>query len=191
MKSDVIRVSSRGDEIDRVLMTAEKVAEYQTLSHKSALHLRLMAEELMNLMRAITGDVLGEFWIENKRNIYELHLKVQTLMDFSQREKLLAASKSGKNEAAKGFTGRLRSFFEPIDGIPVIFGFNAEGVYTDVSWSMHAYQQELQRHLEEKNTGAREAWDELEKSVLSHIADDIRVSIRGREVEMVIFKKMN
>jgi len=37
---------------------------------------------------------------------------------------------------------------------------------------------------------AKEAWDELEKSVVTHVADDIRVSIRNGNVEMVILKKM-
>ena len=36
----------------------------------------------------------------------------------------------------------------------------------------------------------KEQWDELEKSVVSHIADDVLVSIRGYEVELVIIKKL-
>ena len=36
---------------------------------------------------------------------------------------------------------------------------------------------------------ARQAWDELEKSVVAHVADDVKVSIRGSVVEMTIFKK--
>ena len=34
-------------------------------------------------------------------------------------------------------------------------------------------------------------WDELEKSVVTHVADDIKVSIRGQQVEMTILKKLD
>ena len=37
---------------------------------------------------------------------------------------------------------------------------------------------------------AKDAWDELEKSVVGHIADDVKVFISGRTVEMTIIKKM-
>ena len=40
------------------------------------------------------------------------------------------------------------------------------------------------------DASARAAWDELEKSVVSHVADDVKIAIRGREVEMTIIKKM-
>ena len=36
----------------------------------------------------------------------------------------------------------------------------------------------------------QEARDELEKSVVAHVADDVKVSIKGRVVEMIIYKKM-
>ena len=44
--------------------------------------------------------------------------------------------------------------------------------------------------LEQKRKGAAEAWDELEKSVVAHVADDVKVSIHGRTVEMVIIKAL-
>ena len=37
---------------------------------------------------------------------------------------------------------------------------------------------------------AREEWDELEKSVVSHIADNIEVSIRNNDVDLVIVKRI-
>ena len=41
-----------------------------------------------------------------------------------------------------------------------------------------------------KDDAAREAWDELEKSVVKNVADDVRVSICGGSVEMTILKKL-
>ena len=57
MKTDVIAVSSRDDRIAEALRQTEKVAAYKELAPKDALHLRLLTEEMMGLMRAVTGDV--------------------------------------------------------------------------------------------------------------------------------------
>jgi len=110
MKTDVIRVSSRGSQIETALQQAVLVAEYKQLPPKNALHLRLLTEEMMGMMRSITGETEGEFWIEDKDGEYQLHLRVQTSMNSVKREKLLSVSSSGKNESARGLMGRLRNF---------------------------------------------------------------------------------
>jgi hypothetical protein len=55
---------------------------------------------------------------------------------------------------------------------------------------MRAYEQTVQNQLDAQEAGAKEAWDELERSVVNHLADDVKVYIQGRDVEMVIIKKM-
>ncbi len=112
MKTDVIVVSSKGARMEEALKEVDKVAEYKGLSHKSALHLRLLTEEMMGLMRSITGETEGCFWIEDQDNVYELHLQTTTRMTSLKREKLLSAATSGKNESAKGFMGHIRDFFD-------------------------------------------------------------------------------
>ena len=190
MKSDVIKVSSREDRIDLVLDQAARMASVQNLSHKSALHLRLLSEEMMCMMRAIAGDVDGEFWIENKGPSYELHLRCNTFMDERKRKMLLGASSIGKNEANRGFMGKLRAFFEPTEDLPPFCSFNPDGTYSDMVWSMRSYQKMLRQCVDQNREGAEEAWDELEKSVVSHLADDVRVGIRGSEVEMTVFRNL-
>ena len=37
----------------------------------------------------------------------------------------------------------------------------------------------------------RQAWDELEKSVLANVADEVKVSIKGAEVELTVYKKLS
>ncbi len=46
------------------------------------------------------------------------------------------------------------------------------------------------QYSETRGEDAREAWDELEKSVVAKVADDVKVSILGRVVEMIILKKL-
>ncbi len=196
MKTDVITISSRGAGMQAALEEAEKVAGYKGLSGKNALHLRLLTEEMMSMMRSITGETTGQFWIEDdEKGTYKLHLHVITLMDFEKREQLLAVSSSGKNEAARGLMGRLRNFFEQGGDSSAMYLFSPElqeyssSPSLNMEWSMSIYQNNLQPYVQ-KDQKARELWDELEKSVVANVADDIRVSIRGDHAEMIIVKKM-
>jgi hypothetical protein len=190
MKSDVIAVSSREDKVELVLKHTERVAAYKDLSHKGALHLRLLAEEMMSMVRAIAGNVSGKFWIENEGDEYALHLRVETDADYSAREKLISVSTTGENEAHRGFMGKIRAFFEPFETAPAYFDPELDATGSNMVWSMRSYQEQLRQYVSENRAGAAEAWDELEKSVISHVADDIKVSIRGRTVEMTVTKKI-
>lgn len=193
MKTDVIVISNDGNNMEAVLDQVDALAVYKALSPENALHLRLLAEETLALMRAITGEADGEFWIENRENVYELHLKVETLIDADEREKLLSTSTTGRNEATRSFMGRLRAFFQPSAEAPVFdsgFAGGAPQMYGNYEWSMEDYREQLRQYREQNAEGSHEAWDELEKSVLSRVADDVRVSILGRTVEMTIVKEM-
>ena len=185
MKTDVIAVSSREDRVAEALRHTEKAAVYKELSPKDSLHLRLLTEEMMGLMRAVTGDVEGSFWIEDEKGAFEVHLKAQTATNFLQQEQLLSASTKGRNEAHRGLMGKIRSFFEPIEGAPML-DLSPDGGYMETSWSLSAYEEKLRREARETRE-AMEAWDELEKSVIAHVADEVKVSIRGRDVELIAY----
>lgn len=201
MRTDVIVVSSRGRQMEKALDQVEKVAAYKELSAKGALQLRLLTEEMMSMMRAITGETEGEFWIEDEDGLFQLHLRVKTRMNSEKRDQLLSASSTGKNESARGLMGRLKDFFDrEMDedvasmGSPLVLPDMLEGSTMGTlnwEWSMSAYQNQLSTLVKQHNASAAEMWDELEKSVVTHVADDIRVSIRGQQAEMTILKKMN
>ncbi len=195
MKTDVIAISSEGDNMEAALNEVERISAYKELSAKNTASLRLLTEEMMAMMRAIAGNVNGEFWVEDEDGIYQLHLSVRTLMDEDMRQQLLSASSSGKNEAARGFMGKIRSFFEPANGAPLFTsGFAGGGtpqMYGTYSWSMEDYRDQLRQYSELNRKSDQEAWDELEKSVVAKVADDVKVSIRGRIAEMTIIKKLD
>ena len=60
----------------------------------------------------------------------------------------------------------------------------------DWEWSMRRYESELSTRMQQNDAAALEAWDELEKSVVTRVADDVKVYIRSGTVELVILKKM-
>ena len=197
MKTDVISVSSRGNRMESALLQADKVAAYKGLSARNALHLRLLAEEALGLMRSITGETDGLFWIEDRNDEYELHLQVQTALSEDKRARLLSVSNSGKNESAKGLMGRLRAFFDwdsdedtaACSSLYLPDMLESSSPMLDWEWSMQRYETALKAEKQD-SPAAQEAWDELEKSVVKHVADDVRVAIRGGTVEMIIIKKL-
>ena len=198
MKTDVITVSAKGKRMETALEQVEKVAAYKGLSPKNTLHLRLLTEEMMSMMRSITGEPEGEFWIEDNDGEFALHLRVASRMNLEKRAQLLSVSASGKNEAARGLMGRIREFFdwgcdEEYDGLsmplmPDAFEHSSSPIL-DWEWSMRRYENAVSAKMGQ-DSAAREAWDELEKSVVKHVADDVKVFIRGGFVEMTILKKM-
>lgn len=194
MKTDVIAISNDGNNMEAVLDQVDALATYKSLSPKNAMHLHLLAEETLAMMRAITGEASGEFWIEDQDGVYALHLKVDTLTDAHKREQLLSASTTGKNEATRGFMGKIRALFQPSPDAPTFtsgYVGGAPQMYGSYQWSMEDYRKQLRQYREQNAEGSQEAWDELEKSVVSRVANDVKVSILGSTVEMTIVKRMS
>ena len=194
MKSEVIVVSSKGSGMDAAFALADKTASELALSPREALHMRLLVEEMMSMVRSIIGQLEGKFWIETGDRAYRLCFRMTSLIDNEQRKQLISASTSGKNEAHRGIMGKLRAFFEPmpIEDTPAYLAGTivcSDG-NDDLSWSLEAYRERL-LNRKDHSAEAQDEWDELEKSVVSHIADNVTVSIRGYDVELTIYKKLS
>ena len=199
MKSDVISIDTYGTGFESALLQADLVASYKQLSPAGSLHLRLLTEELMALMRSITGKKEASFWIEDQDGVFRLHLSTETPLDPDKRAELLAASTSGKNEASKGLLGKIRSLFDfaaetdCLVGLPpmMLDGMTSpEDSMGAMEWSLELYRSQLETRYSDGGEEAREAKDELEKSVIANVADEVKVSIKGWHVEMTVFKKL-
>ena len=193
MKTEKIVVSSKGRGMDAALAQVDQTASHMGLSPREALHMRLLVEEMMNMVRSIIGDLEGKFWIEIEDKAYRLYLQMASVLGTEQRKQLISASTSGKNEAHRGIMGKIRAFFEPmpIEDTPAyLAGTIVRGDENDdLNWSMEAYRERL-LNRKDASDEAQEEWDELEKSVVSHIADNVTVSIRNYDVELTIYKKL-
>ncbi|MBQ7728594.1 MAG: hypothetical protein IJT60_08480 [Clostridia bacterium] len=200
MRSDVITITNGGKGIAEALHQAEATAQFKDLSPKDSIQLRLLTEEMTGMFRALTGEQEAKFWIEEHNMAFTFHLSACTRMTEVKREQLLAASTSGENAAAKGLMGKLRDLFaralEPIDdsvsdsmpggwyasdvgsgGVPSLQGVAAE------RWSMNQFRKSVSGTAEHA-----EEWDELEKSVVAKVADEVEVAIYRDRVELIIYK---
>ena len=202
MRSDVIHVTNTGEGIADAVKQAELVAGYKDLPQKEAIHLVLLAEEMLGMMKALTGKQEADFWIDDDNRNFRLHLKAKTAMNAEMRKQLLAVSTSGDNIAAKGVMGKLRDLFNrlvepsaaPISGEyaagwasanlttaeAAAIAKNYSSVAVNV-WSFNRYK---------ASKAKDETWDELEKSIIANIADEVEIGIAEGVVEMIVYKKM-
>lgn len=199
MKTAPMIVTSDGIGMSEALAMTEQVGKTCGLDQKSNLHLRLLGEELFGMLRGIAGKIEAEYWIDYSEKNLELHMKSEIRATPQMKEQFLAASTSGKNEAARGFMGKLRVMIAGFllsakEAIPnsmvgaaaVLAGSGYDSLSAG-GWSMVHYKEELKKHLPEAGDAA-DAWDELEKSIVANIADDIKVKIVGKTVEIVVIK---
>lgn len=211
MQTDKIRIRSTGEGAEEALEEASKFASYSGLDKKSALRVRLLAEETLGMVSAITGDFNADFWIESdKKCAVRIRVEALTDMDFKKKQDLINASTKKKNEAAKGFMGKIRQIIEnglySIDEVGSLQAEYGTGsvMYANMGmceidpgsaihsmnymWSLENYRNSVQ-NASETNLAVKEAWDELEKSIVASIADDVRVGVSGNKVELFIEKR--
>ena len=205
MAADIIRITSQGQGRKEALAATEKAGLDGGLERKEILRLRLLAEELVGMLRGIAGDVEADFWLERKDREYTLHLGADVTMTREMREQILKVSTSGENAAAVGFMGKIREMIAaallPRESSSLLSGLSAglmimasnsspsaqRAAVDSFSWSMKQYRDMVSSGMTESET-ARAAWDELEKSIVASVADEVSVCVTGSHAEISIFK---
>ncbi len=196
MKSESIVISTNEGNIDKVLEVVEAFSK--DLDHKAGLRIRLLAEETMNLIRSITGEMDAEFFLERDDDQVRLHLNTNTIMFAQKRKELMEISTSKENAAAKGFMGKIREVFElamlPKDersaresriGMMGLVDPTALSATSSETWKMSNYKSSVEE-MDQNTEFAQEARNELERSILGNIAKEVEISIIGDDVKMTI-----
>lgn len=199
MKSDICKLDGDKADLSAIFTQVEKTAVYEELDTKSALQIRLLAEELVGMLPELLNCVSGEFWIECENKKFDLHASLRAASnDLDFNEKVMSISKSGKNIAAKGIMGKIAAaalsmlhiYSSPEVQENISYYSMGIGSTVDTSpiWSLNNYRDSAEGFAGE---GKTEAWDELEKSIVAKIADDVEVGIRGEKVDIIITKTFN
>ncbi|MBO4395759.1 MAG: hypothetical protein J5819_05380 [Eubacterium sp.] len=173
MKSDVIAIDNQGKGIDSAKEETKRVAQFQGLDAKESLRLQLCAEEMLSLARSVTGEMEASFWIESEGKNFELHMTTQTVMDKTKRDLLIGASTAQKNEATNTFLGRIRDAFQ-------------EAMLSETD--TYTYEPDMSPDDMVNRVIESEDWDQYEQSVLRSVADGIKVSIKGKTVDLTVVK---
>ncbi|WP_034446380.1 hypothetical protein [Butyrivibrio sp. AE2032] len=144
------------------------------LKEKEALRLRLLSEEVLRLAKSIIGHGIMDFWLEGNSRVTRIHLLSDNHMDKEKQQELISVSSTGTNSSEEGFFGILKSMF------------SMQGLEEN-TWSLKEYQAKImEKRASDKYS--QEAWDDLERSLVANLADNIEVSVNKNEVSMVVTK---
>jgi hypothetical protein len=194
--------------VQLALDRAEELVSELSLDKKDAFRAKLVFEETMGMLKAMTGDYNAVVWLERYKKSYCLKLTAKTEMSYDKKSELLSMAKSHKNDSIKGIMDKIGDVIQNsllnyehainlnqqynggfIDyGSMGMYG-NIEGLSEyGVMWSLDDYRTNLEAALDNEG-GAKDAWDELEKSIIGNIADDVIVGVKGNRVDLTIICK--
>ena len=195
MNTPVITVNNEGSGFDEALALSEKLGLSCGLDKKQNLRLRLLTEELFGLVRNIAGELNGSFSIEYEGRSFILSLDANVNLTSEMREQFLSVSSSGENEAAVGFMGKICDMISSVllstnsNSTMLQAGLMCPGAPSDAFISTQNYEWYLKRYRDSVDgTSNEDARDDLERSIVANIADDISIRIIGSTVGVRIYK---
>ena len=204
MQTKRIKISSSGAGMNEALELTDSVAETLGLARKESFRLRLLAEELLGMVRAVAGDIDADFWIDGDGRNCALHVASDKVsLNYAERSEFLSVSTKGENTAPRGIMEKIRNVIEASlysleEGLNIqneygsgVFLYGSVGVLDAgmeqavYAWSMQKYKSEIESARAENP----DEWDELEKSIIANIADDVSVGVRKGNFEITVSKK--
>ena len=203
MLTEKIKISNSGEGMNEALELADSLAKTLKLDRKKTFHLRLLAEELFSMVRAITENFTGDFWLEEENHTCKLFLEAKANLDYAKRREFLDVSTQGENIAQRGIMEKIREVFEAgLYNVQESFNIQAEygtGMFhygaigvADSGMSEAIYAWSMQKYkdtINSERSGNSDAWDELEKSIIANIADDVQVGVTKDSVKLIVLKK--
>ncbi|HAK58206.1 MAG TPA: hypothetical protein DCP06_04430 [Lachnospiraceae bacterium] len=206
MLSEKIHFKQNDDSVIRILEETEQFAYDIDMSDKAMLRLRLLAEELVSLVNSMSMEFEADYWVESKDGVIDLHMDLQALMTPERRRELISLSSSGKNAEPVGILGKIRGMIENVmlavdendqmvmaRTVPyAMYGMSdSSGIQMMENvtiWSLQRYRDNVADEDDSKEA-LKVAKDELEKSVIANLADDVSVGIKDSNVRLVVSKR--
>ena len=202
--SDKFMVNSDAGRMAAARYATENFAWQAKLDKRDTLRLDLLVEETLGMARTMLEDFYGQIWFTAEGRACEIHFEATADMNADRKEELLSVSSTGKNASARGFmarlgetiSGMLRSAGKSMDaygqqtmkyGIVHMPDMASASTGMVTVWSLQSYVSDLNA-APDGDTGAEAAWDELEKSIVAKLADDVIVGVRGDRIDLVIKK---
>lgn len=173
MQSGHITVTNLKEGFEQVKTVLDEFEKNVKITGKNALRFSLLAEESLRLVFSIVNkDDAVEIWFEGSSRYSYINIKTKTNLTKNKKEEFVSISSSGKNAADKSF---IESFRDILAG------------HKKATWSLAEYEADLMRkRLKDKY--AEESWENLERSVLANLADEILVAAKNDEVKICICK---
>ncbi len=209
METEKILITSNAMDYDDTMEKIDLYLEDFDLAHKDNLHVRLIVEETLGMIKAMTGDFKALMWIEDDGDECSVNMTAKTIMNIDKKNDLLSVASNKANAYAHGFMGKIGDIIQNgvlnYNNVMKLqqeygtgnVGFGSMGAYSGpdvvedsgIVWSMSQYKDSLMA-IKDSDDAASSAWDELEKSIVASIADDVIVGIKNDVVELSITRKL-
>ena len=212
MKTDIITIYSDLKGREEAIDAAERFIAYNDIEGKAAMHIRLLTEEAVGMVHGIMDGFKGSLWLESeaapKGICCRICLIAESPVSEYQEDRLLKVSTSGKNEEAKGILGKIRELIR-ISAQRPIASFDDDGAgelddwyymgaphgetrmiddYYVGYWSLDSYREAVNSKPAAKIT--EDMHDELERSIIAKLADDVKVFLKADSTKVVIEKNI-
>ena len=207
MVSDKFMVNSDAGRMAAARYATENFAWQAGLDKRDTLRLSLLVEETLGMMKAMVEDFYGRLWFSGDASACEIHLEATANVDSDRKQALLSVSSTGKNAAVKGFMGMLGDVISralnnvghamdeaygetAVTGSVVApAGLGTPNLYdlTPV-WTLEQYRENVEKGSMEADALER-AKEDLEKSIVANLADDVVAGVKGDRIELVIKTK--
>ena len=207
MVSDKFMVNSDAGRMAAAKFAADNYAWHAGLDKRDTLRLNLLVEETLGMVKAMVDDFYGRLWFSGDDSTCEIHLEATANMDSGRKQELLSVSSSGRNAAAKGFMGMLG---DVISGALHNIGRAVDTAYEESAmsgnliapagvgnpnlydltpvWTLDQYRANVEKGRIDSDA-LEQAKQDLEKSIVANLADDIVVGVKGDRIELVITKR--
>lgn len=169
------------------------------ISGKDEQHLNLLTEETLGMAGSKLKDFEGEILLQETPEGYRILLEADVREpEAGERTEMLPA---------EGFMAKVAEMlncsyvFESAadapesiaEMLPDYFSYGVRGDRSDPAWAGNWSLTDYREHLRQVLKGNPEAaveMDELEKSIVARLADEVTIGILGRKVRLVIEKKV-
>ncbi len=203
--SDKFMVNSDTGRMAAARYATENFAWQIKLDKRDTLRLDLLVEETLGMAKAMLDDFYGQIWFEADGKACEIHFEATAEMNADKKEDLLSVSSTGKNAAVKGFmsklgetiSGLLRGMGNTMDAYGqetmkygIVHTPSVLSANTDMMtiWTLQTYRDDLSL-ARDTDAEVADACDELEKSIVAKLADDVLVGVKGDRIDLVIRKR--
>lgn len=200
IRTEELYIDNTDEKATAALAVADEFIKSLISDKKQAMHIRLLVEETIGMVKAMTVNFEAYFWLEKENDEYRVKLNVRTDMSKEKKEELLSLSTTGENIAVKGFMGKIREMIENslLDFDSAIIqqqkyggntGYSYVGMGTldddsPVFWSLNNYKESLK-----EDDPGEDKWDELERSIVASLAKEVTIGIRNNIVDMTIIAR--
>ena len=186
----------RNSDVNEIL---EEFAAQCGIRGKAAQHLRLLTEETLGMANQMLKHFDGEIWLESTASGFEIILEA----DVRENEE----GKHAPGASPAGFMAKIAEMmncsymFESTEEMPedlaeMLPDYMSYGSRkgTDMPawagrWSLSAYRQNLLEQRKRKRSADLNL-DELEKSIVAQLAQEVTIGIHGNRLRLVITKEI-